>query len=128
MPSGNCPFLEDRVMRHHFLWILPLLCLTPALVAQDRGKEAKPATPAEQFQNLFEEVGKYQQEAARSYREAKTEAERKKIAEEFQKKPQEYAGRFLELARKYPKEPDAFNALAFVLSNTQGPEADIANQ
>ena len=87
----------------------------------------KPATPAEQFSALMGEIEKAQQDAMIAYRGAKTDEERQQIVEELAKKPQAYAGRLLELARKNPKERAAIEALLFVAINMRaGRESDEA--
>ena len=59
--------------------------------------------------------------------EAKTEAAKLEIAREVRPKTVEFANRFLELARKSPEDDVAFDALIWVVSNSQiGGQADEA--
>jgi hypothetical protein len=113
-------------MRRIVLWIVPLLVFGPGLWADDKPKDKdkedkKPAagekTAAEQYQALMKEMQKAQQDIVQNYRQAKTDEEREKIIEKYQKLPQEFVGRFMELAQKNPKEKAALDALAFVVSN-----------
>jgi thiol-disulfide isomerase/thioredoxin len=88
---------------------------------------ARAAGPADELKALLAELQKEQQAATDAYSKAKTDDERRKIAAGIEKRPAEYAGRFLALARKYPKEPTAFDALALcVVSGAMGAVADQA--
>src|SRR5262249_15027169 len=100
-------------MRRIVLGLVPWLALAPALWAldevkdpkdkpkaetPDKSKDDKPATAAEQYKALIAEVQKERQAIVKTYREAKTDAEREKILEQYQKAPEKFAGRFLKLA------------------------------
>ena len=106
-------------MRRTVLWLVPLLALVPVVGARGQDKADK-QTPAQQYKALQDEFRKARQEQAQAYRQAKTDPEKKKVEEQIRKKRQEFAGRFLELAQKNPKEPFAFEALAFVALNSEG--------
>jgi hypothetical protein len=116
--------LEEPLMRRVVFWIVPLLVLLPALLwaqddPKDKPKSDKPPTPAEQLKALMSEVQKAQQEIIKAYNQAKTDEEKDKAFEDYVKKPAEFTGRFLELAQKNPKDKVAFDALTYVVSNTQ---------
>jgi thiol-disulfide isomerase/thioredoxin len=110
--------------------VLAALLFVHLAVADDSKSQPQPnkaSTPAEQFSALMGEVEKAQQDAMIAYRGAKTDEERRRIIEDLSKKPQAYAGRLLELARKNPKEKLALEALAFIAVNLRaGRELDQA--
>ena len=119
-------------MHRVWLGIVALLVLGPALWAaddpKDKGKDdQKGSTAADQYRALMADFQKARQELVQKYNQAKTEEEKEKILEEYMKKPQEFVGRFLELAKKNPKDKAAFDSLTFVVTNasagTQGDEA-----
>jgi hypothetical protein len=94
---------------------------------KDAGKDGKAATPAAEFKALMSELQKKRQEAVKAYREAKTDEERQKSLTAFREVPQAFAGRAVELAKKYPKDKVAVQALSFVaLSVPQSPQAKEA--
>jgi hypothetical protein len=108
------------------LWLVPLLVVGSALWADDKAKDKdkedkKPAagekTAADQFKALTDDVKKAQQEISQKYREAKDDEERDKIVAKYRKVPEEFVGKFLELAQKNPKEKAAVDALTFVVTN-----------
>ena len=94
-----------------------LLVFVPALVALDDKKE--PGTPKEQYNALLKEYQKAQTDFSKSYREAKTDEERRKAIEQMPN-PQKFASRFLAIAAKNPKDPVAFDALVWVVMNARG--------
>jgi len=102
-------------MSHVRSGFLVLALAVPAL-----GTEEKPAgklTPAaEQYQALV----KAHQDAMQAYSEAlgkaKTYEERVKVFEEYPKQ-NKLSPKFLELAEKYPKDPVAFDALIWIVTN-----------
>jgi hypothetical protein len=113
-------------MRRIVLGIVPLLVFGPALLADDKAKDKdkddKPAkagdqTPADEYKALLKEVTQAQVEVAKPFRDAKTDAEREKIRAAYFKKPQEFTGRFLALAQKYPKDKVAYDALVYIILN-----------
>ena len=103
-------------MSHVRSGFLVLALAVPAL-----GTEEKPAgklTPAaEQYQALL----KAHQDAMQAYSEAlgkaKTYEERVKVFEEEYPKQNKLSPKFLELAEKYPKDPVAFDALIWIVTN-----------
>jgi hypothetical protein len=101
------------------IWLIPLWLGASALWAQDKGKDDK-STPDAQYKAIMEEYKTAQRELASAYRAAKTDADRKKIEDKLRKQPEEYAVRLLALAQKHPKTDAAFNALVFIVANTEG--------
>ncbi len=118
-------------MHRIVLWILPLLLLGPALRAgdepKDKPKSDKPASPAEELKALVEEFQDAFDKAEEKADKAETPAEKQKVREDFKKKSQAYAGRFLKIAQKSPKDKVGFEALARIVANfDRGPEFDKA--
>ena len=105
-------------MRRTAAGALALLVLLPAVRALDSPKPA--GTPAEQYQALVAEYKKSMDDFTTDYRKAKDNAERQKLFKEKYPNPDKFAGRFLALAEKHPKDPAAMDALVWVLSNTYG--------
>jgi hypothetical protein len=93
-----------------------LLLALPALRADD--PKDKPQTPAEQYKALAEEYDTALKEYRQAYREAKTDEERRKVIKDKYPQPDQYAGRFLELAKGHPKDPAAADALIWVATHT----------
>jgi hypothetical protein len=109
--------------RRTVLWIIPLLVSAAALWAQDAAKDkAKDdkSSPDAQYKAIMEEYKAAQRELANAYRAAQTDAEKKKIEEKLRKHGQEVADRLLAVAQKHPKTDAAFNALVFVVANSEG--------
>src|SRR5205823_4886994 len=115
-------FLEGCGMRCLVLGVLAFLVCALGLWAQDPPKDkpppAKAATAAEQYQALLKEFQKAEQEFGKAFRDAKTEEERQKAIREHGPNLQKFAGRFLELAQKSPKDPVAVDALIWVVANS----------
>lgn len=97
---------------------LAVLVIAPPLWAQDddkdKPKQEKQATPAEEFRALQREYQTAQQAYSRAVQTAKTDADRQ---EAFKKapKPQEFAPRFMDLAKKDPKDPVAVDSLIWIV-------------
>jgi hypothetical protein len=93
---------------------LALLILGPALWAlddpPDKPKEEPPRSLREQVQGLMQEYNKAQQEYRLAIQAAQAKMPRQDV----------YAEKFLELARKNPKDPAALDAIAWVVNNTGG--------
>jgi hypothetical protein len=123
-------------MRRIVLWIVPLLVLGPALLADDKAKDKdkedkKPAaeekTAAEQYQALKKEMQTAQNDLRTKYGQAKNDEERECIVAQFQNLPNQFVGKFLALAEKNPKDNAAFDALTFVVTNAPaGADGDKA--
>jgi hypothetical protein len=94
---------------------LALLVLLPAVRALDEPKP--PGTPAEQYKALAAEYTKGVNDFMKAVRGAKTNDERIK-AMQLRPNPEKFAGRFMALAQKHPKDPAAAEALVWVVSNT----------
>lgn len=84
---------------------------------KDKPTAAEATTPAEQYKALVDEYQKAQEEFFKLYQDAKTESDRQKLAPKMPQ-PQKYAGRFLELAEKNPKDPVAVDALLFIVQSS----------
>src|SRR5262249_46445913 len=113
-------------MRLSMLGALLMLVVGPALGAQDKKDKPKPATPAEEYQALVDELQTRQREAVKAYRAAKTDEEREKIQAEFQKNAKTFPPRFLDVAVKNPKESFAVDALLMVINSGLEPESGKA--
>ncbi len=103
--------------------VLVLLLVLPAL-ADDKDKpKDKADTPAEQYKALVKEYADAMKAFQDAYTAAKTDEEREKVFEEKYPKPAKLAPKFLELAEKNPKDPVAFDALAWIATNgSRGPQ------
>jgi len=91
-----------------------LLLLGPLAARQgEPPKKDSQATPsiAEQFQAIDKEVAAKSQELMKKFQEAKDDAEKQKIRNEFMSFRTAQMAKAAELAKKYPQEPAAFNAL-----------------
>jgi hypothetical protein len=85
-----------------------------------------PSTPAGEYQALVQEHQAAIAEYSSAYQRAKTDAEREKVSAKYPQ-PQQYAPRFLALARKNPKDPAAIDALVWVaVYSRSGAEFDEA--
>jgi hypothetical protein len=102
--------------------ILALLCFTAVLRSddsKDKPKEDKPATaPGKEYAGLVKEYDDAIQEFIKVRREAKTDEEIKKATEKYPQ-PENYSRRFLEVAKKYPADPIAVDALIWVASRVR---------
>lgn len=116
--SKHLSFAAGRDILIPVLTLLPFLLTTalPALAADDDKTGPAASTPAAQYEALVNEHRKAQQEFSRAYSAAQTDAEREKLSSNYPQ-PQTYSPRFLDLARKYPKDAVAFNALVWVVTN-----------
>ncbi|HEV3342253.1 MAG TPA: redoxin domain-containing protein [Pirellulales bacterium] len=103
------------------------LLLTTSIWA-DEPAEPKPssATPAEQYKAIEAEFNAAQQEFVKLYREAKTNEERQKVAQEKSPSPLAYADRMFDLAKNHPDDPAAVDALTWVVMRAHGPVTDRA--
>jgi len=96
--------------------VLVMLLALPALANQDKTKD-KPMTPQEQYKALLKEQSDAMQEFQQAYSKAKTQEERDKISNEKYPNPDKIAPKMVELAEKNPKDPVAFDALVWVMTN-----------
>jgi hypothetical protein len=102
--------------------LILLLALLPAR-AQDKPEDkprGKPDTPAEQYKALLQEFQTPEQAMLKAVQAAKTDEDREKAVADRQKHLEKFAARFLELAEKNPKDRVAFDALSWIVTNTQG--------
>lgn len=101
-------------MRYAFLGALILMAPPPAL---DGGR------PAEEHQILVKEWERAYRDYQNAYAAAKTDEEREKVRESFPKPI--FQDRFMELARKYPRDPATIDSLVWILVNPwYGPHAE----
>src|SRR5439155_27278070 len=92
----------------------------PLEAAKAAPQQKKPATPSEEYQALLQEYGNALSEYGKAYGEAKTDAEREKVAQEKLPKSELYAVRALALAQKYSNDPVAVAALPFGVQRILG--------
>src|SRR5439155_15581127 len=76
--------------------------------------ESSPATA--EYKAVLKEYEAEQQEFYKAYEAAKTDEAREKVSAKYPK-PDKYSTRFLALARKYPKDAAAVDALVWVVRN-----------
>jgi hypothetical protein len=114
-------------MRRKVLWSgALLLAFVPASGALDNPQPDKAATPKEQYDAILKEYAQKQTEFMKSYQQAKTDEERRKLLES-RPSPEPYAKQFLEIGEKNPKDAVAVDALLWVVQNLpRGKEADQA--
>lgn len=93
-----------------FVWTLPFLSCALLFGAC---AQAKAASATEAYQALVKEHEAAQQEFSKVYSAAKTDEERQKVMVKYPD-AQKFAGRFLALAEKNPKDPSAIDALVWV--------------
>jgi hypothetical protein len=94
--------------------VLVLLLARPALTDEDKSHDkVKAATPAEQYKALLKEFEDARKGFRKAYQEAKSAEERRKVLDSEAQLDQ-YAPRFLDLAKKYPTDPAALDALIWV--------------
>jgi hypothetical protein len=97
--------------------LLILLLALPAPAEGDKPQD-KPKTPEEQYKALLKEYSDAMKAFQEAYRGAEgSEEEQEKVVREKYPQTAQLAPRFLELAEKYPTNPVAFDALAWVVSN-----------
>jgi hypothetical protein len=99
--------------------LLTLLLLAPALggfSAQSESAELhqKPSDAQHRFEALVKEYQSAQSDFSKAYSKAKTDAEREKI---HYPSAENYAGRFLSLAREFPEDRAALEALVWIATN-----------
>jgi hypothetical protein len=112
-------------------WIasLALVLLVLSVLAQDNapteGTKKGPATEGQKkYQALVKEYDTTRDEYFKAYQKAKTDEERQKLK---YPEAESYARRFLDLAREYPNDPAAVDALVWVgQSCRRGSELDQA--
>jgi hypothetical protein len=109
-------------MRRFLVGAAVLLLAVPLARALDdpkKGEKAdKPASPDAQYKALTAEYDRAVQEFFKEYQKAKTDDEKKKLAETNYPKAETYAPRFLKLAEDNPKTPAAGSALVWVMQHT----------
>jgi hypothetical protein len=118
-------------MRRNVFWLIALLLLAPPGRAADEQKEKskseKDSAAAKQFRELQDDLKKLREEAVKANEDAKTDEEKQKVQDGFREKlRQQFVGRALDLAAKYPKEDEAFKSLQFVLAVGRPDQVDKA--
>jgi len=115
--SKRLSFAPGRDILIPVLILLPFLLTTAfsALAADDKTGPAA-STPAGQYDALVNEFRKAQQDFFKASDAAKTKEVKETLSSSYPQ-PQNYSPRFLELARKHPKDPVAFDALVWVVTN-----------
>ena len=115
--------LEEQSMRRSLCGLIAV----PLFVSMLWAAAGEPVSAtAAQFKALVREYQEAQQAHYKAMREAKTDADRRKALSR-KPAPRAFAERFVELAKKAPKDPAAFDALNWVLTySANGPEADEA--
>src|SRR5579875_3095706 len=108
--------VEGSIMSRIVGSVLVVLLALPALANQDKSKD-KEKTPKEQYKALLKEQSDAMTAFQQAYSKAKTQEERDKIFKEKYPKPDKIAPRMLELAEKNPKDPVAFDALTWLMTN-----------
>jgi AhpC/TSA family len=103
-----------------------LLAVTTAGWAEDKPK-SPPSTPKEKYEALLKEYQTAQDAFFKAYQAAQTDAEKQKIFEAKYPKQEKYVGKFLELAKKNPKEAFAVDALVWVMNNSMGASKEKKN-
>jgi hypothetical protein len=93
-----------------------MLLALPAARADDKPRD-KPASPQEQYQALLKEHLAAILAFEKEVEKAKTDEERAKVFQEKYPRPEKLAARFLELAEKNPRDPVAFEALSWIVTN-----------
>jgi ribonuclease D len=102
--------------------LLLLLFLSAARALEDpkdKPKADKPATPSEQYDALVKEFQANLQKLNKEFREAKTPEDQNKVRDVYFADVNKFARRFLEVARKNPKDPAALKALMWVAQTGQ---------
>jgi hypothetical protein len=106
----------------------------PVKVAGTAGPQDKPqpdpvakSEAAERLQALQEEMQKARGELIAKYNKAEKDEEKQALREQVNGVGRSFAGRFLELAQKYPGDPAAAQALVFILvTAADSPQAETA--
>jgi peroxiredoxin len=97
--------------------MLPLLILSLTTVALVRAQDSPP-TPRSQVDALLKDFAKAQAEYEKRLEGAKDRTAQAKLFREASPYP-EFAGRFLELAKKHAKDPVAHDCLAWIVKNAE---------
>jgi hypothetical protein len=104
------------------VWV-SLLLTTAGL---DAPQADQPLSPAKQVERWQEDYQAKRDEAAKAYRQAKTDADRRQAAQ-MTPNVSVYAGKILEMAQHHAKEPFVPEALSWIVQNAAGtPDAEKA--
>lgn len=113
-------------MRRLAVAALALALFGPALWGQDDKNKPKTDTPEAEYKGLLAELQKIGQEAGKNFRAATNEEAKRRIREDYDKQRTAFAGRFMALAQKHPKDPAAVDALLLVLNIGSEPDQERA--
>jgi tetratricopeptide (TPR) repeat protein len=103
------------VLEASFAWVVMGLAAPMAARMQDE-------PGAGEYKALVSEFEAAREKFSKLYQSAKTDEERQKAMETYPR-PEAFAPRFLEVARKHPKSPAALDALVWIVSGCRsGPE------
>ena len=86
----------------------------------DESKTSNPIPARDRYEALVKEIETARSEWSKAYDKAKTDAERDKL---HWPAAEEYANRFLAIAKEQPKDPAAVDALVWVASNCRESDA-----
>ena len=110
-------------MRNTVLLPLLVLLLKTCPVSLVRGQDSTPA-PRSQFDSLVKEFAKAQAEYEKKLERTQDRAAQAKLFRESSPYP-EFAGRFLELAKKHAKDDVAYDCLTWIVKNGEcGPRCE----
>ncbi len=107
-------------MNRIFLLALLLACAPLWLSAQDQADPEDTRTAAEKVAALEKAYRQAQQDFRKAYQAAKTQEEKDKLFKEKRPQFDEWAGRFLAVARAEPETPGGCQALIWVVFNKPG--------
>ena len=101
------------------------ILLTVALLAAARAddQEPTPQPAGDSYASLSAEFLRARQTLANDFRTAKTEEDRARILEQYSEAPRQFANRFLQFAHDHADDPTAFDALVWVVTNSNDGDA-----
>jgi thiol-disulfide isomerase/thioredoxin len=107
------------IMAHFVFAAVALFSLVGTLQGdgnpKKQDKSSKDTPSAAEFKAIMADMEKLESSIEKALGEAKTEKDQKLVMENYQTNLQKMAVRFLDLAKKYPKEKTAFDALQFAI-------------
>ncbi len=103
---------------------LALTLLGAAAAPQDDKAQPKLTAPAREFKALYDEFRQLEAGAIKTFKEAKSDTDKKKVFEDYEKKTRALAGRALTLAQTHGNDVAAVDALQMVMVRNLGSEAD----
>src|SRR5262249_46833512 len=109
--------LKDPLMVHVTGGMLLLFLRLSVVGADDADRGKEPAKPEQQYRELLKKYNDAFEEYAAAFREAQLPEEREKVIRKKYPGPEKWAGKFLELAEKNPREPFALEALVWIVTS-----------